>query len=91
MDARSLYREGVLAIRDQKDIARGRDLLVQSLRQDPNNDMAWLWLTRTVTDRQKRLEYVERALKVNPANEQARQLKDRLQAAPPPEPPIPPA
>jgi tetratricopeptide (TPR) repeat protein len=87
MDARTLYREGVLAIRDQKDIARGRELLVQSLRQDPSNDMAWLWLTRTVSDRQKRLEYVERALKINPANEQALQLKERLQAPPPPEPP----
>jgi len=38
---------------------------------------------RTVADRQKRLEYVERALKINPANEQALKLKERLQAAPP--------
>jgi tetratricopeptide (TPR) repeat protein len=83
MDAKLLYREGVLAIRDQKDIARGRDLLIQSLREDPSNDMAWLWLTRTVADRQKRLEYVERALKINPANEQALKLKERLQATPP--------
>jgi len=86
MDAKTLYRQGVLAIRDQKDIARGRDLLVQSLRQDPNNDMAWLWLAYTVTDRQKRLEFVERALKINPANEQALRLKERLQVQSPAQP-----
>lgn len=84
MDAKTLYRQGVTAIRDQQDIVRGRELLLQSLREDPQNDMAWLWLTRTVKDRQKRLECVERALQINPQNEQARQLKERLLAGTPP-------
>jgi tetratricopeptide (TPR) repeat protein len=80
MDAKILYREGVTAIRDQQDVVRGRELLLQSLKEDPQNDMAWLWLTRTVKDRQKRLECVERALQINPQNEQAQQLKARLLA-----------
>ncbi len=71
MDAQTLYREGVFAIRDQKDVTRGRDLLVQSLQIDPGNDMAWLWLTHTITDRDKRLQYVERALAINPQNQHA--------------------
>jgi tetratricopeptide (TPR) repeat protein len=83
MDAKMLYRQGVTAIRDQRDVARGRELLLQSLKEDPNNDMAWLWLTRTVKDQQKRLECVERALQINPQNEQARQLKERLLAGGP--------
>lgn len=83
MDAKTLYRQGVIAIRDQKDLAQGRELLLQSLKQDPNNDMAWLWLTRTVKDRQKRLECIERALRINPQNEQALQLKEHLLAGPP--------
>jgi len=85
MDANSLYREGVLAIRDQQDLRRGRELLIQSLRLDPHNDMAWLWLTLTVQDHAKRLEFVERALSINPANESAQQLKARLIAQSPPE------
>lgn len=96
MDAKTLYRQGVVAIRDEKDAAKGRDLLQESLKLDPNNDMAWLWLTRTVRDPQTRLSYVQRALQINPANEQARQLRDRLvDAAPPadasPAPPAAPA
>jgi tetratricopeptide (TPR) repeat protein len=83
MDARTLYQQGVTAIRDQNNLQQGRHLLIQSLRQDPRNDMAWLWLTRTVRDRQKQLEYVEHALQINPANESAQKLKGRLQAAPP--------
>ncbi|RPJ02802.1 MAG: tetratricopeptide repeat protein [Chloroflexi bacterium] len=81
MDAKTLYQQGVTAIRDQQDPQRGRDLLIQSLRQDPRNDMAWLWLTRTVQDRSKQLEYVDRALTINPSNDAALKLKARLQAA----------
>ncbi len=81
MDANSLYREGVLAIRNQ-DMRRGRELLIQSLKADPHNDMAWLWLTHTVKDNVKRLEFVERALAINPDNTAAQQLKTRLLAQP---------
>lgn len=80
MDAEELYRQGVRAIREQKDLARGRELLVQSLKLNPRNDMAWLWLTHTTSDPARRLELVERALRVNPANEAAQKLKARLQA-----------
>jgi tetratricopeptide (TPR) repeat protein len=84
MDAKTLYQQGVTAIRDQNNPQLGRKLLIQSLRQDPRNDLAWLWMTRTVRDRQKQLEYVERALRINPANEPAQKLKARLLAAQPP-------
>lgn len=95
MDAQELFRQGVIAIRDQKDLARGRELLVQSLKLNPRNDMAWLWLTHTTSDPAKRLELIERALRVNPANEAALKLKARLLTAqqqptspsPPPAPP----
>ena len=36
MDAQELYRQGVVAIREQNDLARGRDLLVQALKLDPH-------------------------------------------------------
>jgi tetratricopeptide (TPR) repeat protein len=78
MDPKILYREGVIAIRDQKDLERGRELLLQAVQLDPNNDMAWLWLTRTVKDLPTRLQYLDRALQINPQNEQARTVKERL-------------
>lgn len=89
MDAQTLYHEGVVAIRDQKDVTRGRDLLVQCLQLDPGNDMAWLWLTHTVGDRDKRLHYIERALAINPQNQHALMLKNRLLESSPPKPETP--
>jgi tetratricopeptide (TPR) repeat protein len=80
MEAQALFRQGVLAIRDEKNVERGRQLLTESLQMDPDNDMAWLWLTHTVTDAQQRLEYVERALALNPENQHALTLKNQLLA-----------
>jgi tetratricopeptide (TPR) repeat protein len=83
MDPQTLFQQGVTAIREQNDVQRGRELLIQSLRQDAHNDMAWLWLTRTVRSREKQLEYVERALQINPTNDAAQKLKTRLLASAP--------
>jgi tetratricopeptide (TPR) repeat protein len=80
VNARTLFQEGVKAIREQKDLALGRKYLLRSLTTDPNNDMAWLWLTHTVAEPEKRLEYVERALRINPNNQHALALKSRLEA-----------
>lgn len=73
-----MFREGVSAIRDEKELGRGRKLLVESLRLDAENDMAWLWLSKTVNDKTKRIECIERALEINPGNVQAQQLKEQL-------------
>ena len=78
MNAKTLFREGVLALRERKDTARARALLTQSLRAEPNNEMAWLWLARTYADKDKQLQCVERALRLNPANEQALAFKQHL-------------
>jgi tetratricopeptide (TPR) repeat protein len=78
MDAQTLFRDGVVAIKEKRDMAEGRKLLTQALRLDPNNEMAWVWLSRTVTDSEKKLQCLDRALSINPENEQALQLKQRL-------------
>jgi len=80
MDAQTLFRDGVLAIKEKRDVAEARKLLTQSLRLDPNNEMAWIWLARTISDSEKKLQCLDRALGINPANEQALQLKERLLA-----------
>ncbi len=81
MDAQTLFRDGVLALRDRHDLSQARELLTQSLQLDPNNEMAWLWLSRTTDDPQKKLQCVERALRLNPASEQALALREKLQPA----------
>ncbi len=78
MDAQSLFRDGVTALRDQHDASRARQLLTQSLKLDPNNEMAWLWLSRTTHDPQKQMQCVERALRINPNNPQALALRAKL-------------
>lgn len=90
MDAQELYRQGVAAISEHNDLARGRDLLVAALKLNPHNDMAWLWLTRTTASPARRLELVERALRVNPANEAAQLLRAQLVAQSPASSPAPP-
>ncbi len=80
MDAKNLYDQGVAAIRDRKDKEEGQRLLTQSLRLDPNNERAWLWLSRTITDPQKALRCVERALNINPTNPAAKKLQQHYQA-----------
>ncbi len=80
MDAKALFQEGVVAIRDQKDAAKGRELLMQSLKIEPKNEMAWLWLSRTMAEPQKKIQCLERALKLNPTNEQTKALISKLAA-----------
>ncbi|MDX1995941.1 MAG: hypothetical protein SF029_26400 [bacterium] len=80
MDARALYQQGVIAIREQKDLTAGRQLLLQSLRMEPENDMAWLWLSRALSDPARQRQAVERALAINPENAKAQQLLQRFEA-----------
>jgi tetratricopeptide (TPR) repeat protein len=80
-DAQALYREGVMALRERKDAAEGRRLLIESLRSNPQNDMAWVWLARATSQPEKRLECIERALKINPENPHALGMKAKLSAS----------
>lgn len=90
-EAQALFREGVLAIKEANDFARARQLLSQSLKLNPNNEMAWLWLARTTDDPARQLQCAERALKINPNSQPALALQARLTAAsvPPAAPPLP--
>lgn len=80
MDAQTLFREGVLALQAKNNPTEARRLLLASLKVNPDNEMAWLWLSRTTDDPQKKLQCVERALRLNPENEQAIALRAKLTA-----------
>jgi tetratricopeptide (TPR) repeat protein len=78
VDSQTLFREGIAAIRDEKNAEKGRTLLMQSLRLNPNNESGWLWLSTTINNPQKKLECIEQVLRINPTNEQALAIKKRL-------------
>jgi tetratricopeptide (TPR) repeat protein len=77
-DAQALFEQGVQALRERKDRNEARKLLTQSLRLNPQNDMAWLWLSQTISDPQKRLKCVQSALDINPRNQKALTIKHKL-------------
>lgn len=78
MDAKTLYQQGIVAVR-AGDKELGQRLLARSLQLEPDNAMAWLWLSRTQSDPRRQRQCVERALVIDPQNATARELKARLQ------------
>jgi tetratricopeptide (TPR) repeat protein len=77
-DAQTLFREGVQALRQRGDVNEGRRLLTESLRLNPDNEMAWLWLAQTVSDPARRMQCINHALRINPYNERALALKAKI-------------
>jgi outer membrane protein assembly factor BamB len=61
------------------DTATGRKLLGELLKDNPEYEDAWMWMTAVVQTREKRLYCLERVLKINPNNETARLAASRLQ------------
>ena len=75
--AREFRRQGIAAAKaGQKDQAR--QLLQQSLRIDPANEAAWLWLTSVARDQRERLFCLQKLLEINPNNEMGLQSLRQL-------------
>jgi twitching motility two-component system response regulator PilG len=72
-----LLSEGIAAAQTG-DHVLARTLLLQVTDQAPNNELAWLWLASIVDVPEHRLAFLERALGINPNNQQAQSW---LQAA----------
>lgn len=69
-------RMAIQAIRSGKK-ELGRSLLLQILKQNPENEKAWLWLS-SVTEGEHQQYCLERVLTINPQNEAARQQLEKL-------------
>lgn len=68
--ARELRQQGIAAAKaGQKDQAR--QLLQQSIRIEPNNEAAWLWLASVARDQRERVFCLQKILEINPTNETA--------------------
>ena len=57
---------------------RAKQLLIEILQRDEDNENAWLWMTRCVDDRETKRECFEHVLAINPHNEHAIKGLERL-------------
>jgi len=85
----SLLSQGIAAIK-AGDNSRGMQLLIACVRDEPNNELAWLWLAACFSEPERRRYCLEKALAINPNNERVRAALEELNAPPlTPTPPRP--
>ncbi len=90
-----LHQAVELAQAGQRDQAR--QLLLQFLQNEPNHEVAWLWLASVAGDQVEYQRALNEVLRINPTNQRAQNLlaefhqqQQLQQAAPPPIPTPPP-
>jgi len=69
-EVNAILQQAVAAIKSDER-KKGKELLIEALELDENNQVAWLWMTRCVADREVKRECFERVLSINPDNEHA--------------------
>ncbi len=79
--ARELRRQGIAAAKAGEN-DRARALLQQSIRLDPRNEAAWVWLASLARDQRERLFCFQKLLQINPQNETALQALAAMNIAP---------
>ncbi len=74
-----LIQEAVKALQ-AKDRNRARNILGRIIRDNPQNDKAWMYLAFAVDIPEQSLECLRRAVEINPANGKAKEMINRLEA-----------
>lgn len=77
MDVDQLLAEGIGAAK-AREVDRARELLLQVVEIDEENESAWLWLSGLMPSKQDRRVCLENVLTINPDNEMARKGLERL-------------
>ncbi len=75
--AKELRKQGIAAAK-AGDVEQARQLLQQSLRAEPQNEAAWLWLVSLARDQREKMFYLNRLLEINPSNDMALQALNSL-------------
>lgn len=68
--ADDLLQQGIAALQAGNK-AQARQLFSQAIRQNPDNEQAWLWLSGAVETAQDKLMCLNKVLAINPTNEAA--------------------
>ena len=77
MNSEDLLRQALQAARSGRELT-ARDLFQDVVRIDPDNELAWIWLSGLLDPLEDRITACERVLSINPGNQQIRVYKDRL-------------
>jgi hypothetical protein len=96
MSSTLLHQAVQLAQAGQK--AQARQLILQFLQTEPNNETAWLWLASVAADQTEYQRALNEVLRLNPSNQRAQQLLTEFEQqygsaaryAPPQQPGTPP-
>lgn len=71
-------QEAILSIKNG-DTVQGRKLLILVLESDNENEIAWLWMTKCLSDTEQKKECFRRVLEINPNNKNAQEGLRRLE------------
>lgn len=77
MPSTELLRQGVEAARAGQKL-EARKIFMQVVEIDPQNELAWMWLSGLMDDLEDRIIACENVLTINPANEKVRTYLDSL-------------
>ena len=77
MDSAELLRQAIQAARSGRELT-ARDLFQDVVRGEPNNEVAWMWLSGLLDPLEDRITACERVLSINPGNHQIRAYRDKL-------------
>jgi len=77
MDSAELLRQAIQAARLGRELT-ARDLFQDIVRMDPENEIAWMWLSGLLDPLEDRIAACERVLSINPENQKMRVYLDKL-------------
>ena len=77
MEASGLLRQAIQKARMGHDLT-ARDMFLDVVRLDPDNEVAWVWLIGLLDPLEDRITACERVLTINPANHEIRKHYDTL-------------
>jgi hypothetical protein len=72
-----LLQQGITAYKAGKR-DEARKLFITAVKQSPDNELAWGWMYQVSNDDNERIYCMKQALRINPANEKAKQMLDAL-------------
>ncbi len=75
--AKEFRKQGIAAAKAGQ-VDQARQLLQQSLRIEPQNEAAWLWLVSLARDQREKMFYLNRLLEINPNNDMGLQALKSL-------------
>lgn len=87
MESQDLVAHVQAMLREGKRI-EARTFLTQTLKADPRNVSAWLWLAETLDSDQQRIQALEQCLRINPNNPMAMKALSFFKSRLSPEPPV---